>query len=115
MINDAGEESYNGGKSFSGYTVMDNNDKYNTVLSGSGKSFTFEVMVKPASKSQNSVFLSKGDTQVALKTKSSGSGLEFFVYNNNSWKSASCDFLTIGRIIGIKWLEYMIEVRLKFM
>lgn len=91
-INDAGEESYNGGKSFSGYTVMDSNEKYNAVLSGSGKSFTFEVMVKPASKSQNSVFLSKGDTQVALKTKSSGSGLEFFVYNNNSWKSASCNF-----------------------
>lgn len=91
-INDAGEGSYNGGKSFSGYTVMDSNDKYNTALSGSGKSFTFETMVKPASRSQNSVLIAKGDTQVALKTKSSGSGLEFFIYNNNSWKSATCDF-----------------------
>ena len=49
-------------------------------------------MVKPASTSQNSVLLSKGDTQVALKTQSSGSGLEFFVYNNGSWKSTSCGF-----------------------
>ena len=90
--NDAGEESLNGGKSFSGYTVMEDNEKYNAALSGTGKEFTFEVMVKPASTSQNSVLLSKGDTQVALKTQSSGSGLEFFVYNNGSWKSTSCGF-----------------------
>ena len=58
---------------------MEDNEKYNAALSGTGKEFTFEVMVKPASTSQNSVLLSKGDTQVALKTQSSGSGLEFFV------------------------------------
>ena len=71
---------------------MEDNEKYNAALSGTGKEFTFEVMVKPASTSQNSVLLSKGDTQVALKTQSSGSGLEFFVYNNGSWKSTSCGF-----------------------
>ena len=87
-----GDETLNGGASFSGYTIMDDDAKYNSALSGSGKAFTFEVIVKPASESQNSVLLSKGDNQVALKTRSSGSGLEFFVYNNNSWKSCSCDF-----------------------
>lgn len=91
-ITGAGEGSLNGGKAFSGYTVMDENEKYNAALSGTGKSFTFEVIVKPASSAQNSVFLAKGDTQVALKTQSSGSGLEFFVYNNNSWKNVTCNF-----------------------
>ena len=32
--NDAGKESLNGGKSFSGYTVMEDNEKYNAALSG---------------------------------------------------------------------------------
>ena len=89
---DAGEETLNGGTSFSGYTIMDDDAKYNAALSGSGKAFTFEVIVKPASESQNSVLLSKGDNQVALKTQSSGVGLEFFVYNNNSWKNCTCSF-----------------------
>lgn len=89
---DGGDETLNGGTSFSGYTVMEDNGKYNNALSGSGKSFTFEVIVKPASESQNSVLLSKGDNQVALKTQSSGVGLEFFVYNNNSWKNCTCSF-----------------------
>ncbi|GAB5615756.1 hypothetical protein JCM31739_05810 [Faecalimonas canis] len=91
-IDNAGEGSMNGGKSFNGYTIMAENDKYNAALSGTGKSFTFETIVKPASSSQNSVFLSKGDTQVALKTQSSGNGLEFFVYADNNWKSVSCAF-----------------------
>ena len=89
---DAGEGSLNGGTSFSGYTLMDNDSKYNSALSGTGKSFTFETIVKPASTAQNSVLIAKSDTQVALKTKSSGSGLEFFVYNSGSWKSTSCNF-----------------------
>ena len=88
-----GEEgSLNGGNSFSGYTIMDNNEKYNAALSGTGKSFTFEAVVKPASTAQNSVLISKGDNQVALKTQSSGSGLEFFVYNGGSWKNCTCAF-----------------------
>mgnify|MGYP003309458246 CR=1 FL=1 len=37
------------------------------------------------------LILAKGDTQVALKTRSAGSGLEFFVYDG-SWKSVNCDF-----------------------
>ena len=90
-ITDAGEGSLNGGKAFSGYTLLDD-AKYNDALSGSGKSFTFEVIVKPYSTSQNSVFLAKGDTQVALKTKSSGSGIEFFVYAGGSWKAVETRF-----------------------
>ena len=87
----AGEGSLNGGSSFSGYTLF-SDSKYNEALSGSGKSFTFEVIVKPASTAKNSVLLAKGDTQVALKTQSSGTGLEFFVYNNGSWNAVSCSF-----------------------
>ena len=90
-ITDAGEGSLNGGKSFSGYTLFDA-DKYNAALSGTGKSFTFEVIVKPYSTAQNSVFIAKGDTQVALKTRSSGSGIEFFVYYDGSWKSVNANF-----------------------
>lgn len=91
-IHNAGEESMNGGKAFSGYTIMNRNEKYDVALSGTGKAFTFETIVKPASSSTNSVLLSKGDNQVALKTKSAGKGLEFFVYADNNWKSVSCDF-----------------------
>ena len=90
-ITDAGEGSLNGGKAFSGYTLFDDS-KYNEALSGTGKSFTFEVIVKPYSTSKNSVFIAKGDTQAALKTKSSGSGIEFFVYDSGSWKSVSTEF-----------------------
>lgn len=90
-ISDAGSGSLNGGKAFSGYTVMENNAAYSSALSGTGKAFTFEAIVKPSSAAQNSVLISKGDTQVALKTRSNGSGLEFFVYSGE-WKSVSCDF-----------------------
>ena len=87
----AGEGSLNGGTSFSGYTLF-SDSKFNAALSGTGKSFTFETIVKPASTSLNSVLIAKGDTQAALKTKSSGSGIEFFVYNDGSWNAVSCDF-----------------------
>ena len=73
-----------------GYVVMDNNAKFNS-LTGSGKSFTFEAKVKPSSTVSNSVLLSKGDHQVALKTKSVGTGLEFFVYDGSNWNAVSCD------------------------
>ena len=88
---DAGEGSLNGGTAFSGYTLF-SDPKYNAALSGSGKSFTFEAIVKPASTSLNSVLIAKGDTQAALKTKSSGSGIEFFVHNNGSWNAVECAF-----------------------
>ena len=49
-------------------------------------------MVKPNSTASNSVFIAKGDTQVALKTRSSGNaGVEFFVYDGANWNSASFD------------------------
>ncbi|MBQ3940644.1 MAG: DUF4981 domain-containing protein [Oscillospiraceae bacterium] len=87
----AGDGSMNGGKAFSGYAVLDGASKYNSALSGSGKSFTAEVICKPASTDSNSVLMSKGDHQFALKTRSSGSGLEFFIYDDG-WKAVSCGF-----------------------
>lgn len=82
------------GKSYDGYTIMSSSESalYNEELSGSNASFTFEAIVKPASESMNSVLLSKGDNQVALKTQSAGSGLEFFVVSNGSWKSCTTNF-----------------------
>ncbi len=79
------------GVSCKGYTLMDNNTSYLSALSGTGKSFTFEAFVKPSSTAQNSILLSIGDNQAALKTKSSGSGLEFFVHSGG-WNAVSCDF-----------------------
>jgi Beta-galactosidase/beta-glucuronidase len=78
------------GKSFSGYSLLpsDKNDIYNKAMCTNG-AFTFEVMVKPASKSLNSVFIAKGDTQAALKTCSSGEGIEFFVYDGSNWNAAT--------------------------
>ena len=90
---DAGNGSITG-KSYDGYTIMksENNTVYNRELSGSNASFTFEAIVKPASTNLNSVLLSKGDNQVALKTQSSGSGLEFFIVTGGSWKSCTVAF-----------------------
>lgn len=88
----AGEGSLNGGSSFSGYTVMEQNEKYNAALSGKEKAFTFEVVVKPTAKAGNNILLSKGDNQVSLKTKNADE-LEFFVFgesDGSKWKSISC-------------------------
>ena len=92
--NDADDASLTG-KSYSGYAVMPSeaNDVYNAVFSGSDANFTFEVVVKPDSTAMNSVFIAKGDTQVALKTRSSGNpGVEFFLYDDaGNYNSASFD------------------------
>ncbi len=74
---------------FDGYTVMDDDPKYNAALSGTGKSFTFEATVKPASLKGNNVLLAKGDRQTALKTTNSGDKLQFFIYNDG-WHAAEC-------------------------
>ena len=86
----AGEGSLNGGSSFAGGTVFDD-AKYNRALSGNGKAFTFEVIIKPDSTANNQIFLAKGDNQVSLKTQNGGQGLEFFVYDG-SWKTVECAF-----------------------
>lgn len=88
----AEEGTLNGGKSFTGYTTFDAGSTLSDALSGSGKSFTIEAIVKPASNARNSVLVSKGDNQMALKTHSSyDNKLEFFVYNDNNWSGISCD------------------------
>lgn len=92
-VSEADEASITG-KAYDGYTIMNPTDSnlYNSELSGDNASFTFEAIVKPASESMNSVLLSKGDNQVALKTQSSGNGLEFFVVSNGSWKVCTAEF-----------------------
>lgn len=75
------------GKSANGYALFES-DKYNEVLSGSGKSFTVEVICKPASDGADKVLMAKGDQQFALKTNSSKQ-LEFFAYYNGSWNSVT--------------------------
>ncbi len=79
------------GVSCKGYALMDGSTSYLGALSGTGKSFTFEAIVKPASNAQNQILLSIGDNQAALKTQSSGSGLEFFVHNGG-WNAVSAAF-----------------------
>ena len=74
-------------KSANGYALFES-DKYNEALSGNGKSFTVEVICKPASDGSDKVLMAKGDHQFALKTNSSKQ-LEFFAYYNNSWNSVT--------------------------
>lgn len=74
-------------KSANGYALFES-DKYNEALSGSGKSFTVEVICKPASDGADKVLIAKGDHQFALKTNSNKQ-LEFFAYYNNSWNSVT--------------------------
>lgn len=86
----AGAGSLNGGYSTTaGFNFQAS--KYNQYLSGTGKSFTVEVITKPTTKDANQVFLTKGDNQFALKTQPNGGGLEFFVYNNG-WNSLNVDY-----------------------
>lgn len=75
------------GKSANGYALFES-DKYNEALSGSGKSFTVEVICKPASDGADKVLIAKGDQQFALKTNSD-KNLEFFAYYNGSWNSVT--------------------------
>lgn len=51
-------------KSANGYALFES-DKYNEALSGSGKSFTVEVICKPASDGADKVLMAKGDQQFA--------------------------------------------------
>ncbi len=85
----AGDGSMNGGKAFAGASLFAD-AKYNQALSGSGKAFTFEVIVKPYSTAANSIFIAKGDTQVALKTKTNV--IEFYIYDGSTWRSVSSAF-----------------------
>jgi len=60
------------------------------ILNITGKALTLEAMVKPLPTNTNSPFITKGDSQFALKQN--GNHLEFFVYNksiDNPWITAS--------------------------
>ena len=82
-----GSVTLNNGTAFSGYTILDQNDAVDAALSGADKAFTLEVNVKPTSLSNDNVFITKGDSQVALKTNKSGQ-IEFFVYDS-TWRSVT--------------------------
>lgn len=86
-VNENPESGALTGKSANGYALFES-DKYNEALSGSGKSFTVEVICKPASDGSDKVLIAKGDHQFALKTNSNKQ-LEFFAYYNNSWNSVT--------------------------
>ncbi len=88
-INKAPEEAALSTQSADGYALFDD-ESYNEVLSGTGKTFTVEVICKPYSNSGNAVMLGKGDTQIALKTNGTGQ-LEFFAYNNGAWGSVTAN------------------------
>ena len=60
------------------YIVFDDADgAVNALLSGSGKSFTLEAIVKPESLNGNQIIVAKGDTQIAIKTQKAADNLRF--------------------------------------
>ncbi len=77
------------GYSFSGnFTVPDSNGSLTAALTGKNN-FSIAIWVKPSDLDAHNLFFAKGDTQVALKTNSSGQ-LEFFVYNGG-WIAVTVD------------------------
>ena len=78
-------DTLNGGNAFSGKLIFEQSDIVDEALSGADKAFTLEVNVKPSSVSNDNVFITKGDSQFALKTNKSGQ-IEFFVYDTY-WRS----------------------------
>ena len=82
-----GSKTLNGGAAFSGYLLIDQNDKIDETLSGADRTFTLEVNVKPKSVASDDVYLTKGDSQVALKTNKSNQ-IEFYVYDS-TWRSVT--------------------------
>ena len=76
----------NGGKVLKGYVTFPSNPKLNVTR----KALTLETWVKPQPTNTHSPFITKGDTQFAIKQN--GNYLEFFVYNktlSNPWVTAS--------------------------
>ena len=85
----AGNSLVNGSVGFA-----DPDGVYNAALSGSGKAFTVEIILKPTEFKANEIFAAKGDKQFALKLNGD-SDLEFFVYNG-SWNSLVVDKSKLG-------------------
>ncbi|HHW01081.1 MAG TPA: DUF4981 domain-containing protein [Clostridiaceae bacterium] len=72
---------------YAGFT--DSNGEHNAALSGTGKSFTVEVICKPTDNKANQVMAAKGDLQFALKTNNNNQ-VEFFIYNT-TWRSVTAN------------------------
>ena len=97
-VNDApGTGAITGKSIVDGYVVFDDADgAFNSALSGNSKSFTIEVICKPASLSGSQILFAKGDKQVAMKTNGNGE-FEFFFYNG--------DWQTISAKVPTNWLN----------
>ena len=72
----------------------------NGLLSGSGKSFTLEAIVKPESLNGNQIIVAKGDTQIAIKTNANGQ-LEMFGYDE---PGGSGEYYTMTAAVPDNWL-----------
>ena len=70
------------GQALNGYAVMEDDPS----LDITGTAVTLEAWVYPTSTSAHSPIIAKGDHQYSLKTSSSGTNLEFFIYDGG-WHS----------------------------
>ena len=88
----AGEGSLTGTSVLNGRDIFtDAKGTINDALSGSGKTFTLEVICKPATLDGTQVLIAKGDKQVCIQTKNGN--LEFFIYDT-SWRTLTVENLS---------------------
>ena len=85
VTSETADATYGVTQSLNGYlSYPDEDGKIGSALSGSGKAFTLEAIVKPYATVNDDVFISKGDDQTTLKMNNKGQ-IEFFVKSGNSW------------------------------
>ena len=95
----AGKDSLTGTSVLNGRDIFTDADgTINSALSGSGKTFTLEVICKPTTLEGTQVLIAKGDKQVCMQTKDGN--LEFFIYDTY-WRTLTVD-LTAKNWVG-RW------------
>ena len=99
----ADESSPNGYAMTGNFTSTDTGGKINALLSGTNQ-FTIGVYVNLSDLDSNNLIISKGDTQVALKTNSSGQ-IEFFVYING-WQAATIENSSSAGVVVGEWCYF---------
>ena len=88
----AGKGSLTGMSVVNGRDIFTDADgKINSALSGSGKTFTLEVICKPTTLDGTQVLIAKGDNQVCIQTKNGN--LEFFIYDTY-WRTLTVENLS---------------------
>ena len=90
----AGEGSLTGTSVLNGRDIFTDADgTINKALSGRDKTFTLEVICKPATLDGTQVLIAKGDKQVCMQTKNGK--LEFFIFDQNDqsqgWRTLTVD------------------------